>query len=274
MTYVVLGDGESARKLAEDLDGYNLDPSILSNLERRRIYKENKVINFGWSTIWASVNPMRGLVKNKAEASKILDRRGINCARYNNFSECTLQCIGIPFLVRKARHSKGSDIKVATDSCAWMYIGDDDFIVKIFPKEREYRAHVAFGEIIKLQRKYPAYPDDIVWNNDNCHFCSVEFRRDKYNSINKLAIDAVKALDLHFGAVDIGVKDFNEEDQEDIVFEVNTAPAMNDNTSRAYADAIRLWFNDNRLVFGSKDSFQEHQLNLQQCSPHSSYWTN
>ena len=55
------------------------------------------------------------------------------------------------------------------------------------------------------------------------------------------AVRAVAALGLDFGAVDVGSRGWSKRrgPEELIVFEVNTAPALNDHTAEAYAEEIR-----------------------------------
>lgn len=55
--------------------------------------------------------------------------------------------------------------------------------------------------------------------------------------VRDLAHRAVAALGLDFGAVDVGVQD----DGTLVVFEVNTAPGLEDGTTEKYGVAIRQW---------------------------------
>jgi len=239
MSYVILGNGESAQKLAEKLGGRTQDPSELSYWDKKVLCSQNRVINWGWSTTMTHVNKLKHWVKDKHEASVAMDEAGVNCALYKCLKDIDYGWIKTPFMVRKARHSKGSDVRVYNRPFNMEPLDHDDFVVEIFDKEREYRVHVAFGKVIKIQRKVPEYEEDMIWNQDSCHFQRVDANREAYNSIKDLSIKALEALNLDIGAVDVGVKNFRKEDQEDIVFEVNTAPAMNDDTAQRYANAIR-----------------------------------
>lgn len=108
------------------------------------------------------------------------------------------------------------------------------------PKKDEYRVHVWKGEVIDVQqkRRNTDIPDsEVNWQIRN-HSNGFIFARDNVNapaSVLNTACSAVSALLLDFGAVDLG---WNEQKQECVVYEVNTAPGLEGSTLDAYYGAL------------------------------------
>lgn len=107
--------------------------------------------------------------------------------------------------------------------------------VKYKPKRKEFRVHVINQEVplIAEKRRDRDYdnPDDKIRNHPNGWiFC--------YNSISEpmglrtIAVDAVKALGLHFAAVDII---WNQRENRCYVLELNTAPGLEGQSLDTYA---------------------------------------
>lgn len=105
----------------------------------------------------------------------------------------------------------------------------------------EYRIHSFMGRSIRAGRKVPRLnmvphvwirSYDGGWKINYDHFESTRPMRD-------LAHAAVAALDLQFGAVDIG----RTLEGAFVVLEVNRAPGLEGGTVTSYATAIRGWLN-------------------------------
>jgi hypothetical protein len=112
----------------------------------------------------------------------------------------------------------------------------------------EWRAHVAFGKVILVQKKLRARnPDEdaadantLVRNLSTGWIYSVNFEEDAGDNlvgIKDAALKAVKKLGLHFGAVDLIV---DKKTKTPRVLEVNTAPGLEEGSSSltAYAQAF------------------------------------
>lgn len=113
---------------------------------------------------------------------------------------------------------------------------------KYFKKKEEYRIHVVYGKMIdySLKKKRKGKEVDFQvrsWDN-GWVFCRENVVVPK--CIEEEAIKAVKALGLHFGAVDIG---YNVTKNEPCVFEVNTAPGIEGTTIIKYATAFKEEYN-------------------------------
>lgn len=121
----------------------------------------------------------------------------------------------------------GQGIKISTAekiSLAPLY-------TKLIDKDAEYRVHVFHGEVIDYTKKITRGE-----KNDVCsHRNGYEFVRNikELDENKELAIMAVKALDLDFGAVDIIRKD-----NKSYVLEVNTACGLSDTTLGRYVGKI------------------------------------
>jgi D-alanine-D-alanine ligase-like ATP-grasp enzyme len=106
-------------------------------------------------------------------------------------------------------------------------------------KKREYRVHVAFGRVIDVQqkRKRTNYDGTVDYAVRNHHTGWVYCREDVVDSTprDNLAIRAVDALGLDFGAVDII---YNEHLDAFYLLEVNTAPGLEGTTVEKYNAAF------------------------------------
>lgn len=105
-------------------------------------------------------------------------------------------------------------------------------------KEREYRVHVVGNKVIDTQRKIRDPSKDVVSWKVRSHDNGFIFARAGINQSDvrdSLAIKAVNALDLDFGAVDLIV------DKNGIyyVLEVNTAPGLEGQTLTNYSECFR-----------------------------------
>lgn len=105
---------------------------------------------------------------------------------------------------------------------------------------REIRVHVVGDEVIRIQGKYNDFPE----HNDRIpfvrnHLTGYRFRapsRELNSSRRETAVAAVQACGLNFGAVDMLL--FGP-DREEMVLEVNSAPACSPLTLGMYARALR-----------------------------------
>ena len=119
-----------------------------------------------------------------------------------------------------------------------------DLYVKYIPKKDEYRVHVVDGQVIDFSRKARNrdIPDEeINWKVRN-HDNGFIFMREGVEPPLKVlteALNAVTALKLEFGAVDVI---WNEKHEQAYVLEVNTAPGLEGTTLERYRDALSKYF--------------------------------
>ena len=143
------------------------------------------------------------------------------------------------WLARKFNHVGGNDL-LNPNTIADYYSKKEDFI-------NEYRVHSFFGRSIRSGKKIhrtirsetPFYGTPHAWVRSFNAGWQISYANDvgvkqKHRDI---AHQAVKALGLSFGAVDIGEK----ADGTLVVLEVNRAPGVEGGTTEAYSRAIRRW---------------------------------
>jgi glutathione synthase/RimK-type ligase-like ATP-grasp enzyme len=112
--------------------------------------------------------------------------------------------------------------------------------VKYVKKQKEFRLHVAFGEVIDVQekRKRQEVPKEAInFQVRNHHTGWVYCREDIIEpaGMREMAVNAVACLGLDFGGVDII---WNEKRNECYVLEVNTACGLEGSTVGKYAQAF------------------------------------
>ena len=104
---------------------------------------------------------------------------------------------------------------------------------------REVRLHVVGSDVVRIQGKYLDFPEQAARNpfvrNYGTGYRFRAPRRDLHTRRKEAAVEAVAALGLDFGAVDMLLFGGSEEAR---ILEINTAPACSPLTARAYADAL------------------------------------
>ena len=126
-----------------------------------------------------------------------------------------------PFLGRAREHTRGQDIVLCLQQ---RDAGNCDYYIEYIPVAREYRVRVVGDECVRISEKVLRNREDYVpWirNYETGHvFVSPQSRLNRFQET--LAVSAVQAHGLHFGAVDMVIGD----DGVSYVLEVNTAPAL------------------------------------------------
>ena len=113
-----------------------------------------------------------------------------------------------------------------------------DYYVEYRETEAEFRVHIWRGLSIRFGVKIPRLPHPHPkwrsWSSGWRLAYTLDAGGEDRAAIRKLAVRAVEALGLDFGAVDIG-RDISD---KLFVFEVNTAPGIEGGTLVAYANKI------------------------------------
>jgi len=126
-----------------------------------------------------------------------------------------------------------------------------------YKKNKEYRYHILGGRVLDVQQKkrlskeelesrgFTTRPPSYIRNLANGYI----FAREGVESvpeISEVAINAVKALELDFGAVDMLVNTDSDGKYIDCcVCEVNTAPGLTGTTFELYKSEFKTMFGDN-----------------------------
>jgi glutathione synthase/RimK-type ligase-like ATP-grasp enzyme len=106
--------------------------------------------------------------------------------------------------------------------------------------KKEYRIHVFRGLLISIceKKKTRKAHKNIRSASHGWEFCEdAKLHTVDAVSLISAALAAVQALKLDFGAVDIAMNKNNIP----VVFEVNTAPGLNEKRAKLYAKAINKW---------------------------------
>lgn len=138
-----------------------------------------------------------------------------------------------PLLGRETEHARGSDINLILQQRD-VDLTDNDFYVKYIPTKLEYRMHVANGEVFKVHEKrlrHEAENHPYIRNHQN-GWVFVDPRRREPD--HDLAVEALDALGLDFGAVDV----IRGEDDVEYVLEVNSAPSLDEANLRRYGSRL------------------------------------
>lgn len=116
-------------------------------------------------------------------------------------------------------------------------------------KAKEFRVHVAFGQVIDVQekRKRTDYEGEYDSRIRSFHkgwvFCRENIEEPE--ELRSMAIGSINSLGLDFGAVDII---YNQHLNQCFVLEVNTAPGLEGSTVNSYRDAVMGYCRENNLV--------------------------
>ena len=178
------------------------------------------------------VNSMKAIqaASNKREALELMRKAGISVPIVLTAGEVKLE--HLPVLGRKDKHVGANDIFLCMqmrDVERAKAIGCTHFS-KYIPTKAEYRAHVFGDSVIKVSQKILTDQDAATQPWIRNLAAGYTFRQPELRlsgAARGLAIDAVNALGLHFGAVDIIIGD----DDQAYVLEVNTAPGLQTDTS-------------------------------------------
>jgi hypothetical protein len=180
------------------------------------------------------LNSMKAIqaASNKREALEVLRQAGINVPVV--YAAGSLGRIAKwPVLGRKDHHVGANDIVLCLQARdvdrAEQQLGCTHF-TEYVPTKAEYRVHVFGDAIIKISQKILTDPDQATQPWIRNLGAGYTFRQSEIRltgASRGMAIDAVNALGLTFGAVDLIVGD----DDKAYVLEVNTAPGLQTDTS-------------------------------------------
>lgn len=205
------------------------------------------VLNWGSSSLPDSLLPAIiinhpasvGLATNKLKALMVFKETGVPHPEFTTSIETAREWTQHGLVVCRTllQGNSGKGIVVAERASE---VVQAPLYTKYFKRKDEYRVHVIDNEVIDVQRKMRKHdvPDaEVNWCVRN--YCNgFIFGRGGVSApdvVVSAALDAVYALGLDLGAVDIG---YNEHHNQACVFEVNTAPSLQGTTLQKYVDAL------------------------------------
>lgn len=164
---------------------------------------------------------------DKYNALRMLDERGIPVPPYSRDPSV----LEYPMLGRREQHARGNDINLVLQEQD-IYESEAEYYVQYVPTKYEFRVHVINGDIVRVAQKVPEGEGEYEPHIRN-HETGWIFVNPRVDCPQKyVAMGAVEALDLHFGAVDMIIG----EDGDAYILEVNTAPSLNDTNLEIYGD--------------------------------------
>lgn len=185
------------------------------------------VVNYGYAENLGlpTLNANAGHL-NKYQELVTLDQDGVTTIPFSG-SAADLQA---PIFGRKFHHTRANDIFAY--KAKPLLRGDRlaDYYTEVISKDKEYRVWVFRDKALATYEKVLKYADKYgrrgrnkeVWNWENGFAYQFVHPEESPAKLRKLAIKAVEALDLDFGAVDL----IHGKDGHYYVLEVNTAPGV------------------------------------------------
>jgi hypothetical protein len=183
------------------------------------------------------INSQTALRQNtdKLESLRMLDNAGINVPEYTEDRDEISETFGYPALGRAESHTRGQDINLILQWRDAYLTEGNDYFTEYIPTDMEYRMHVVNGEVVKVhEKRLRSEADNHPWiRNAETGWVFLEPREEA--PPDQLAIDAVDALGLDFGAIDV----VREEGTGDhYVLEVNSAPSLDEANLERYGEAL------------------------------------
>jgi hypothetical protein len=186
-------------------------------------------LDFDKATVYNDVNSLNH-ASNKKLAREIFIKNDIAAPKLISIEELTT--CKYPVIIRKSHHHAGIGFHIANNRNEALIIvkamkNEEYYISEFYPKTAEYRVHCASGKVLLLKQK--PTPEDktmIAWNfhQNELPWSTIE-RKDYDVDMVKLALNAIKAVGLDFGAVDIMSYPTDKTLSIHVVAEINTAPS-------------------------------------------------
>lgn len=233
---------ESANKLAQSLNCKLLK----SNFSVAKSFT-SPIINWGNSkrviTSFSRLLNRPSKVKyavNKLKTFEILKANNINIPDFTTNYETAKEWINEgEWIVARSLLESSSGQGITLAKTIEELPTNSKLYVKYFKKTYEFRVHVFDGKVIDyIQKRKRNDVDESLYNKyvrsytNGWVFCRDNIIEN--DNVKQLAIKAIQALKLDFGAVDIVMKSSGEAK----VLEINCAPALEGTTLERYKEAI------------------------------------
>lgn len=237
----------SARRLKEALGG-NL---MLKPNGTYRYRPGDKIINWGNSTVPQFAAAAGDNLLNKPEAVAIaanklhtfrsLSEAGVPTVPWTTNRDEASNWDGVVYARHQLTGHSGAGIEI---------VGEDDDIPQapLYTKKvengGEYRVHVMNGRVIDYRKKSRRDGDEVQEGQSEIRTLNNGwiYRQGELNRlerIEQLAVQAITAIGLDFGAVDIIMDEERERPNDVYVLEINTAVGLADNTLESYITAFQ-----------------------------------
>jgi glutathione synthase/RimK-type ligase-like ATP-grasp enzyme len=232
-----------ASALSEELRNRGLNARLIRlDSSSYRQSREDLVINWG-TTGLDGLNSPRAVARasNKLDTLMVISHAGLPCPDFVTEQGLVQPWFdeGSSAVCRTLLRGSGGDGIVIANTADELVPAN--LYTRYIKKKEEYRVHVFAGKVIDVQRKARNrdISDELVNWQVRSHENGFIFAREGVelpDAALALALDAVAALQLDFGAVDLV---FNEKLNQYYVLEINSAPGLEGETVLKYADAIQ-----------------------------------
>lgn len=216
--------------------------SELNNSRLVRSSSEEVDINWGRATANAKLNPDISSVTDKRRMRGLFEEKGVPSPRLFTLREVGLQLDEygdtVKFIGRPDNHTKGRglwkirnkrDLRQAVRGTRRKRAATH--FMEYINAPREYRVHVFLGRSIRISEKI------FGTTGETAHGKYTTGRpRHEVGHVRQAAKEAVAAVGLDFGAVDVLA-----DDDDCWVLEVNSAPGVGGSMPRLYADKFARW---------------------------------
>lgn len=180
-----------------------------------------------------------GIAVNKLATFNNLLAVGVSIPEFATNANDAIAAEWKEIVCRTILNGSGGDGIVISDNNEIRHMDRCPLYVQYIKKTKEFRVHVFKGTIIDIQEKRKVkdfqgtIDHKIRSHSRGWVFCRGEL--EVPNEVMTAAIDAVDAINLDFGAVDII---WNRHYKKAYVLEINTAPGLEGTTIDVYAEAI------------------------------------
>lgn len=252
---------------------YSLDG--LEKIDGPPVFRNQKIIRYGNCIL---LNSKGCIYYNKSKAIALAASKGA-CRFYLQDKMIDVpttwsfgQQMEYPVIARCEKHFGGKKFWICynLDQVKRMRRKGASYFSAIYPKTKEYRVHCAHGKVICVQEKpAPANPKAIAWNRNQT---DEDFRILKWEEFDidilTLALNATKALDLDFSAVDVLAYPEGDEDlPKAVICELNTGARL---SGELMIEKYSKYFN----WLAKTDEAREHFDYSQWKKPRSFSWKN
>ena len=227
--YPYKNNSTSCKLLAKELGA-----KIIKRIGSVYKHKPNHLcINWGATNPpdYVNLNKQTADASNKLTAFQILGKKGLPIPQWTDNQEEAKGWLPEAVLARTILngHSGKGIINFTGTEPAPLY-------VKYIKKKHEYRIHATKNAVLDIQQKKRKLGEEANYQIRNLKNGWI-YARDNINQPKQEALDiaikAINALNLDFGAVDII---YNEKQDKYYILEVNTAPGLENTTVTKYKD--------------------------------------
>lgn len=247
----------SAKALANALGGKRL---LINGKSKYKHREGDVVINWGSSTKYIEApmlnEPQRvSVASNKLTFFEALENSAARLVPFtrdvSEVEQWLLKGSTVCARTKLTGHSAEGLIILTPDEKE-LDIPEAKLYTKYVPKSKEYRVHVVGGKAIRIQKKIlrpeitqdirdkkvdPASIDWKVRNHDNGFIYVTDGVEEECpEDVSEQALQAVQAVGLFFGAVDVI---WNDTKKTAFVLEINTSPGLEGSTIDAYVEAFQ-----------------------------------